>query len=94
MILRFFKKKKDDCCCDACDCTTSTEATITIEGMHCNHCRASAEKAIRAVEGVEEATVDLPTATASIKGSFDLNQVINAIDAIGFKAKINHKGNS
>lgn len=86
MILRFFKKKKDDCGCDACDCTTSNETTITIEGMHCNHCRASAEKAIRAVEGVEEATVDLPTATATIKGSFDLNQVVNAIDAIGFKA--------
>ena len=40
--------------------------TIRIEGMNCGHCSASVEKALRAVPGVTEATVDLAAKTASV----------------------------
>ena len=55
-----------------CPATTSeTRSTImkkiVIEGMQCPHCSAAVEKALRAVPGVKEATVDLAAKTASVE---------------------------
>jgi len=46
--------------------STIMEKSIRIEGMSCGHCKASVEKALRAVPGVTEATVDLAAKTASV----------------------------
>lgn len=39
---------------------------ILIEGMSCNHCKATVEKALNALDGVSNATVDLQSKKAVI----------------------------
>ena len=39
---------------------------ITVNGMSCNHCKMAVEKALKAVEGVEDAVVDLEAKTATV----------------------------
>lgn len=39
---------------------------ITIEGMSCGHCKAAVEKALKSVEGVENAVVDLANKSADV----------------------------
>lgn len=41
--------------------------SILIEGMSCGHCTAAVEKALRAVDGVLSATVDLASKKATIE---------------------------
>lgn len=36
---------------------------IAVEGMHCQHCQASVEKALSQIDGVESAKVDLAKKT-------------------------------
>ena len=59
---------------------------IRIEGMNCSHCAHSAETAIKSVAGVDEATVSLNEGMATIKGEPKVEDIISAIDSIGFKA--------
>ena len=39
---------------------------LTVEGMSCGHCKMAVEKALKAVDGVENAVVDLNSKTASV----------------------------
>lgn len=55
-----------------------------IEGMNCNHCRMSAEKALLSVDGVTAARVDLATKEAMIEGDASLEALSKAISDIGF----------
>ena len=55
--------------------------------MACNHCKASVEKVLLAIDGVTSVTVDLVEGTATIEGTFDKNAAITAIEAIGFGIK-------
>ncbi len=41
--------------------------SLYIEGMNCGHCSASVEKALKAVDGVMSASVDLAAKRASIE---------------------------
>lgn len=59
--------------------------TYQIEGMECNHCKATVEKAITALEGVESVTVDLASKTATVEGNTPRENVINAIRLAGFE---------
>ena len=59
--------------------------TFKIEGMNCNHCRLSAEKAIQNVEGVVSATVCLETGEALVEGSASEESICKAVEEIGFK---------
>ncbi len=36
-------------------------ATIKVNGMHCEHCKAAVEKAVKAIPGVKDAKADLAT---------------------------------
>ena len=47
--------------------STVMTKSIRIEGMSCNHCKASVEKALRAVPGVTGAEVDLAAKTATVQ---------------------------
>ena len=58
-----------------------------IEGMNCNHCRMSAEKALRSVEGVTAASVDLATGEALVEGTATREALAEALDGIGFTLK-------
>lgn len=40
--------------------------TLVIEGMMCNHCKATVEKALSGVPGVKSAVVDLGAKTATV----------------------------
>lgn len=60
--------------------------TINIEGMSCGHCTSSVEKALRAIPGVTEASVDLASKTATIEAGNDVSDDIlkKSITDIGF----------
>lgn len=64
--------------------TEDMTETYKISGMECNHCRASVEKAICGVPGVETVNVSLSTGTASVEGSAGRPEVIEAIRLAGF----------
>ncbi len=59
---------------------------IKIEGMMCGHCQATVEKAIGAVDGVNEVNVDLATKQATV--NFD--PAVASLDSI--KAAIKNAG--
>lgn len=56
-----------------------------IAGMSCNHCKASVERAISSVSGVETVEVDLPGGKAHVHGHHDSSAVIKAVSEIGFE---------
>ena len=58
--------------------------TFIINGMSCNHCRMSAEKAILSVKGVTSASVDLGSKQAIVEGEFSTEDVCKAVEEIGF----------
>ena len=73
---------------ESCDTTTKNhDMEITIKGMNCNHCRANAEKAILACNGVTSASVDLASGKAQINGNADLNEIRSAVEALGFSVE-------
>lgn len=61
---------------------------VAVEGMMCPHCKASVEKALKAVAGVEDAVADLEKKTATVACAVDVADaaLMGAVDAIGFKA--------
>ncbi len=77
-ILRIRKTEKQKC---------NMQKTYQIKGMNCNHCRAAAEKAIAAVEGVTAVTVELASATAQVEGSASPEAIIKAVEEVGFECK-------
>ncbi len=40
--------------------------TLKVEGMTCNHCKANVEKALKTLDGVEQAEVDLKNAQVDV----------------------------
>ena len=58
--------------------------TFIINGMSCNHCRATAEKAILSVAGVTSASVDLATKRAVIEGTALTEAICKAVEEVGF----------
>ena len=42
------------------------EKVLLVDGMMCNHCRMTVEKALKSVPGVTDAAVDLENKTATI----------------------------
>lgn len=58
--------------------------TFIINGMSCNHCRMSAEKAILSVKGVTSASVDLGSKQAIVEGEFSAEDVCKAVEELGF----------
>ena len=65
--------------------STSTNMKVYhIQGMNCNHCRQSAERAILAVEGVTAATVNLQTQEARVEGTAPAEAICRAVSEVGF----------
>lgn len=65
-----------------------TTRVFAIEGMNCNHCRMTVEKAIAGVPGVDSASVDLDSAKATVSGSASADSIIAAVHAAGFDASL------
>ena len=60
--------------------------TIMIEGMQCNHCKMSVEKALNSIEGVENVEVDLEGKKAIIETSKEIEntKIKEVIEEAGF----------
>ena len=54
--------------------------------MNCNHCAANVQKALSSLEGVEQVEVSLHEGKATIKGSPNEDDVLQAVESIGFRA--------
>jgi Cu+-exporting ATPase len=65
-------------------------AEFAIEGMSCASCVARVERAIKAVPGVDTASVNLATerATVTFKDTVDAAAVLQAIEGAGYEARI------
>lgn len=66
--------------------TASTEE-LAIDGMTCASCVGRVERALRAVPGVTEATVNLATERATVRGSVDATILIAAVADVGYEAR-------
>ena len=67
------------------------QVTLNIEGMTCASCVANVERALKGVDGVSQATVNLATEKATVK--FDpelapLSRLAAAVDDAGYKAGV------
>ena len=65
----------------------ATTIDLSVEGMTCASCVGRVEKALKAIPGVAEATVNLATERAHVRGSVDPNTLIAAIAAAGYEAR-------
>jgi len=61
---------------------------LTVEGMTCASCVGRVERALKAVPGVTEASVNLATERATVRGSAETSALIAAIEQSGYQAKI------
>jgi len=63
--------------------------TISIEGMQCNHCKMSVEKALNTMEEVTKAEVNLNNKTATIElvKDVDNSKLKSTIEDLGFEVK-------
>lgn len=62
---------------------------VYIEGMHCNHCKMTVEKALSGLDGVTDAKVDLEDKNAVIKFNRDIenSKIKEVIEEEGFEVK-------
>ncbi|HYF51396.1 MAG TPA: HAD-IC family P-type ATPase, partial [Planctomycetota bacterium] len=72
------------------DCTT----VLVIGGMHCAACVGRVEKALRSVEGVETAGVNLLTRLATVRHTEAVKhqQLVDAVGSIGYQATLASPG--
>ena len=63
------------------------QQTIGIQGMNCNHCAASVEKALKAIPGVTAVTVDLAgkSATLTTETRIADDSITRAVTEAGFE---------
>jgi len=60
--------------------------TLTVEGMSCEHCEQTVEKALSEVEGVESVTVDRTDERATVEGGADTDALVRAVEDAGYDA--------
>lgn len=66
------------------------EKTIGIDGMTCNHCKASVEKTLSSLNGISSVQVDLAHKSAKITGSsIDLDKIEASLNSIGYSLRKN-----
>lgn len=59
--------------------------TYKIAGMNCSHCKASVEKAISGVDGVETVEVNLSEGLATVSGNHSDENIFEAVRLAGFE---------
>ncbi len=65
--------------------------TLTVNGMHCNHCKAKVENTLKALKGVKKYTVSLETASAAVEyvpKKITPAEIASAITNAGFEASV------
>ena len=81
-LLQRYRKKKD-CTCSCQACSTAT-LEFGVKGMNCNHCKSNVEAAILNVAGVDGVEIDLTTGRTVIHGNPNKEDVVKAVEALGF----------
>ena len=64
---------------------------ISVQGMHCNHCKAKVENTLKSLKGVKKFTVSLEEANASVDyvaKKTTPQEIAAAITAAGFNATL------
>ncbi|MBR5728106.1 MAG: SO_0444 family Cu/Zn efflux transporter [Muribaculaceae bacterium] len=64
---------------------TNTMKEFKVEGMMCNHCKATVEKGLAQLEGVEQVTIDLAKGIAYVEGNIDEETVRAKVVELGFE---------
>lgn len=62
-----------------------SDTVMKVKGMSCEHCVATISKAVEAVDGVQQVTVDLKQERLAFEGAADSGAVRKAIEAAGFE---------
>lgn len=63
--------------------------TFDLEGLHCQSCVGTVEKALNTVGGVTCATVDLGASKATVEGQgLDPSTLQQAVEQSGYKAQL------
>jgi copper chaperone CopZ len=77
--------------CTRCDTSTAKAAPTTgegrefvVAGMSCQPCATKVDTAVRAVAGVTDVQVNLPTGGITVVGSADENQIRAAVTNAGY----------
>ncbi|MCE7032084.1 heavy metal translocating P-type ATPase [Lysobacter sp. GX 14042] len=65
---------------------------LAVEDMTCASCVGRVERALRAVPGVQEATVNLATGRASVRGVADAGALVAAVGGAGYAARVIEPG--
>ncbi|WP_425807333.1 CopZ family metallochaperone [Desulfitobacterium sp. Sab5] len=63
------------------------QMVLKVEGMTCNHCKMHVEKALRGVNGVADAQVDLAKGEAAVTGEANREDLVKAVEEAGYSAK-------
>ena len=66
-------------------------AVISVDGMHCNHCKAKVESALKALKGVKKYDVSLEKAEAEVvyaEGKITPEEIASAVTESGFEASV------
>lgn len=64
---------------------------LSVEGMHCNHCKARVENALKSIKGVKKFEVSLEKAEASVDflpSKTNPEDIAEAVTKIGFETKV------
>lgn len=77
-MLKFFKKEET---------VNENQVVYRIDGMSCNHCKNSVEKAIKALDNVEDVEVILGKKEAVVTGNPNDEIVKKTVEELGFEFK-------
>ena len=65
-----------------------------VTGMSCAACSARVEKAVSALQGVEDCTVNLLTGSLAVSGPVSPEEIVSAVEAAGYGAVSEEKGSA
>lgn len=77
-MLKIFKKE---------EVTNENQVIYRIDGMSCNHCKNSVEKALKALDNVENVEVILGKKEAVVTGTPNDETVKKTVEELGFEFK-------
>ena len=77
-MLKFFKKEET---------VNENQVVYRIDGMSCNHCKNSVEKAIKALDNVDDVEVILGKKEAVVTGNPSDEIVKKTVEELGFEFK-------
>ena len=78
--MKFFDKfKKQE--------TEAGTVVYTVEGMHCNHCKAAVEQSVGKLKGVETCEATPAANTLVVTGTVSENDIRKAVEQAGFEIK-------